>query len=282
MVMNLMGPRTVPIETLKVSFFARTALDENHILYLADLYEHGVNVDPIIINEQHEVIDGRHRLEAMRLLNKQECLALIAKGMTPQESLIEALRANMKGPKPPSTADVYHIITSLLNMGLRRTQVTAMLPYPPSLIKKYMNVVMKREQRKVLAGIIDEILTGNISLNDAAEKYGIGVSIIRDALDARKAKNTLDMSHVYSAIEKRVRSTSHQMSAASRELITAFHDGVVGKQDLAVFVAKISESTRKMKRTAERISERVTMASNGTSPKIEDDEESENGNDAQE
>src|SRR5689334_10759410 len=129
MAMNLVGPVTVQLDQLRQTFYVRTALNQDHVIYLADLYETGEKVKPIIVNEKMEIIDGRHRFEAMHaLLLWKEGLAFIAKGMSRQEMLVEALRSNMGGTLPPTPTDIQGVIQQLASEGVRTSDIADMLP----------------------------------------------------------------------------------------------------------------------------------------------------------
>lgn len=55
-------------------------VDENHVLDFVELLEAGKTLPPITVRKsasQYILVDGRHRLAAQRLLNKEQVLAYV-------------------------------------------------------------------------------------------------------------------------------------------------------------------------------------------------------------
>ena len=65
------------IKDLQVNLFVRKVLNQDHVLYLGQLVEGGVNLPPIKINQDLVVIDGRHRIEAYELLGRTQIEAVM-------------------------------------------------------------------------------------------------------------------------------------------------------------------------------------------------------------
>lgn len=262
MTMNLTGPKTIKLSEIKLNLFVRLALNEDHVLMLADLYQHGVAVTPIIVTDKMELVEGRHRYEAMSLLNWTETKALIAKSMSPSETLLEALAANMKGNLPPSANDIQYVVQQLIELGIGTSTLSEQMSriVPRTLARKYIDVVKKRVERKKIQSVITIILEEGLSVKAAAEKFGLSEGLLRDALGLRKKKASVEMNAVYSAVERRVRGLSHQMVRSSKELLEAYNDGMANDKDVEAFVGRIKTATARLKRTAVNIEERMSSA----------------------
>lgn len=266
MTMSLTGPRTVKLSDIKITAYVRQTLDDDHVLYLADLYEHGVPVEPIVVTDRLELVKGRHRLEAMLLAGLKETKALFTKPLPPSELLITALADDLKGSLPPSANDIQFVIQQLLELGIATNDISDRLKrvLPVSLSRKYIDVVKKRIERKKLATIITEVFEGALSISAAAKKYSVTEAAIREAMGIRQKKAKANMATTFSAIETRVRGLGQQMTASAKALVSAFHDGEIGEKELNEYVDRIKQSTSRLKRNATNIEERIEAAkSNG-------------------
>ncbi|HNP75515.1 MAG TPA: ParB N-terminal domain-containing protein, partial [bacterium] len=83
------------ISDLNKNLFVRQELDQNHVLYLAELIEAGVVLNPIEITPDMAVIDGRHRIEAAELNSQVEIKARIVSISDESELVARAYRANV-------------------------------------------------------------------------------------------------------------------------------------------------------------------------------------------
>lgn len=65
----------VPLKDLKETFFVRVALDEKHVIYLAQIIESGVELPPIVaVKGTNEIVFGRHRKAAYQRLGRISAL----------------------------------------------------------------------------------------------------------------------------------------------------------------------------------------------------------------
>ncbi|HNS34400.1 MAG TPA: ParB N-terminal domain-containing protein [bacterium] len=101
---------SVLISDLNKNLFVRQELDQNHVLYLAELIEAGVVLNPIEITPDMAVIDGRHRIEAAELNSQVEIKARIVSISDESELVARAYRANVGGALPPTQEDTEHTV----------------------------------------------------------------------------------------------------------------------------------------------------------------------------
>lgn len=270
--MNLSGPRQFQIEDIRTTFFVRKTLDQDHVLYLADLYEHKVKVDPIVINASRELIDGRHRLEAMKLLNYQSCHALISDETDHATCIVDAIKANLKGPLPPKTVDMEHVIELLLSEKVPMTKIRELIPLPPSLIKKYLDVVRKRVRRGAVASAVEAIMDGS-TVASAAERFSVDPDEVKSMLSGRRSRKGRSLQGLLSGIEKRMRSTSQAFAQSAKKVAAEYEDGVIGNREIDQFTKRLIDSSRRLNRTAISIKARLEALPKHTGSKAGEEEE---------
>src|SRR5690242_19914310 len=104
-------PVQIHVNQITVPFFVRNDRTDDRTLYFAELYEAGKALPPLLVTEDYRLIDGRHRLEALKLLNVELVEALIFRGQHSEAELIaEAFNANVSdAPQPPTPKDCIYV-----------------------------------------------------------------------------------------------------------------------------------------------------------------------------
>jgi len=254
---------TVAISDIKVSCYVRRKLNEDRVLFFAELYEKGADVDPIVITSDFELIDGRHRLEALKLTDHTETKCFIDKEITDRESLIiAALKANEGSALPPSKEDRDHVIIMLLESGAPVSKIVKSLPYPPSLTRKYLKRVKARIiERKVIAAK-NAVTDGNLTIRQAAEKYGVDFDLLKDAIRGKRSsrKGKLPIQTMMSALSTRYRGHSQRNRKSLESLLDALEDGEVSPKEALQFLAKLRKLNQRVMRTCESWEERFEDA----------------------
>jgi ParB-like chromosome segregation protein Spo0J len=269
MALALTGPKTVDLKSIKTTFFVRQALNQDHVLMLADLYENDVRIPPPVVDKNLELIDGRHRVEALLLLGRTETPCMISNPLPAAEAFAEALRANMKGALPPTPGDIEYVISLMIERGASIKKIQELLPLPPALTRKYIQAVKRRIYRKIVAQAIESILRDGLTVKGAAEKYNVPEVYIKEVLIKRAKRKP---GATYSAIEVRVRSLSQSITKNSLRLVQAYEDGEVGMAEVNEFVKRVRSSIGRLARTSDNIEERMRAMPRVEAKNIEDEE----------
>jgi ParB-like chromosome segregation protein Spo0J len=229
--------KPVKIEDLKVNLFVRKALNEDRVLELSLLIEHKVELDPIKITSDLFVIDGRHRIEAHKLLNRTEIEALIVNGIKDETDLIvSAYMANVGGALPPTQEDTEHTILSLLKRNVPKKKIGDMLNLPDSLARKYINEVQSKEKRKRISDAITAITEGGLTAAHAAEKYEVELESLKAVLNGHKRKQKRGVIEIQGSLTSTYRSLGVKNAKMLGALIEKFGDGdVTEKQVREIF-----------------------------------------------
>src|SRR4029077_10348078 len=114
--------KVVKLKDIKSNFFVRKGINQDHVLMLAELYEAAMlehkgdmvaaskAVTAIQLTDEHDLIDGRHRKEAMELAQITEAYVEVKSGMTSSELVVAAAKANYGGALPPTREDMIYTI----------------------------------------------------------------------------------------------------------------------------------------------------------------------------
>lgn len=176
---------TVPLSQLKTNLFVRVRLDDDRILEFAEMLD---QLPPIQITKDFEVIDGRHRIEAHDLAGKTEIRAEIIEVKDRIDHIVRAYTANVGGAKPPTKEDHELTIRMLLEQKVSRKKIREILPLPATLSMQFVDNVQSRINRQKLRDAMNAISEDGLTLDEAAEKFGVDVKKLKEAISGRKGK----------------------------------------------------------------------------------------------
>lgn len=261
---NLLGPKKVLLSELRTTFFTRVAINEERVVTLTDLYEGGATIKPIIISNKNEIIDGRHRTEAMRRLGILDTLAYISKTDSATDNILESVRANLGGSLPPTQADFEHTIEMLLNQGMKKGEIMAHFPLIKETTAKYYKNVINRLHKKQIDLALDRVVHGNMSIQDAATKYKVNFEELQGLMSTRRERSAesilgMTLGHV----EQRVRSLSQMFSKGSAAMMAQYRDNTIDADELKKFRDRVRESSKRIARGGESVVARIDAVLNG-------------------
>lgn len=224
-----MSPRkkvTLLIKDINLTFFVRTGLDDDRVLQLAALYEVGEDMDPIVITrEHHELVDGRHRIAALELLDRQEVECELIEDASQEELIGKAFNANSGGALPPTTADIEHTVRLLLDRKAAVSRIIELLPFPPSLTRKYVKGVQDKLRRTQLNRAVVAVADGEMTAGEAAEQYRVDEGKLRAQIRGTKKKSKAGAAELNGHLTTIFRSHSQKLSKMMRGVVEKVGDG---------------------------------------------------------
>lgn len=242
----------IALDKIKTDFFVRVKLNDDRTLQLAEAIEAGMDIPPMLVTkESFKLVDGRHRLEAFRLLNRAEAPV----EWVPEESNVEliakAFNANIGGALPPAKADIYHTITLFIAEGLKTAAIVKLLPFAPSLARKYIaqaqTMILQKKMRQAQFDVADNGLT----VAAAARKHGIDEGKLREQIRGKRkgSKKALAISALCSNISNMFKGTQNRVAVALRSTIGRFEDGDLREKDVEKFFKHIDALYQRHHRT---------------------------------
>lgn len=239
------------LSEIRETFFVRTGLNPDRVKMFVDLYESGAKVPRIRITEDGQLIEGRHRKAALEQLGRTETECEVSQNKHRRELLIEALEANLGGSMPPSPADIMYTIKQLITGGMSQIEVIRKLNsvagFPVSMCKRYVeNVRLRLNNEKTIAALA-AIADRGISVKAAAEEFGVGLDVVKNAIKGKKKKvDEMDFRELKSGLSSQFRSTAGKTGATMRKLFEAYHDGLVGIDLVEKVVKEMGRLVKKL------------------------------------
>lgn len=223
----------VELTKLKTSFYVRKKLSDDHVLQLALLIESGVNLPPLTISYDNEIIDGRHRKAALEMLGRKTAECSIHGQRSPGEQVILALSANVGGSLPPSSDDITHSMVLLLNQGWTQRRILENMPFPREVSKKYLKtawgVVLSAKLSAAMKAIAEEGLTVKV----AAEKFGVPLEKLQEHMNPNRKKAKQQSAawrktHISRAYQGFHRKIAHEI----QKVVEGFEDRKISEQEV--------------------------------------------------
>ncbi|MCL4404176.1 hypothetical protein M1432_02440 [Patescibacteria group bacterium] len=235
----------VKFEEMQEPFYVRVELDEERVLFFMELFQNKAAVDPLLLTESKKLVDGRHRKAALIRLGRDGYDCNIIADEEAAKLILRAFKANFGGPKPPTSEDLDHTIELLLKEGMSRRSVlhdmSAKLSMPKELIRRHLDDVQSKMAKKKLTDAAAAVTDGNISVKEAAEKFGVAANSIRSRLRANAQKKDQvtegEINTLKGNMTKGFHSLAMKNSHAIKKAIKAYKDGIVSKSEVEQMIA---------------------------------------------
>lgn len=239
----------VKIADLIIDVFVREKTDPEYVFHLATLYEAGVEMDPIEITLSKHVIEGRHRIEAANLVGRTEINAIIGPDRQRKDMIADAMIANLGGKRAPTREDILIAIEAMLRSGASERWVRERIPFPAEVMKVYMADVKSRIQKKKIAEA-KVLLTEGLTIDQAADKVGIPMQTIQDALVTRPRKE-VSLQQFKGSMVVRNRRAGQSNRQVFDAAMKAFLDGEATKDEVFEVIASVENHGRLSVKAAE-------------------------------
>ncbi len=219
------------ISDLKLGFYVRQKLDENHALLFAELLEAGKKLPAIKITEDGTVVDGRHRIEAHEILRLPEIEVEVV-SITDQAKLIAtAYISNTGGSLPPTLEDTEQTIMMLLELGEKRASIARLLRLPASMARKHIGNVQSKMARKKLQTAASAVTEGGLTVGQSAQQHKVDLAKLKEFMSPKRAKKH-GIPDIQRDITRTYQSVSAKNSRLCRSLLDKFEDGDVTKEQM--------------------------------------------------
>ncbi len=262
---------TIPIANISNKFDVREALDDDRVLYLAELYENGVEIDPIKVikigqnkvdDDIYAFVDGRHRAAARALLNLPQIDAYVVENDDADmvDLYAESLRANYGGAKPPTREDIRHTIQRMLETGAKSNRIREALDFIPlSFLRKYISDAQSRIHKHRLSQALVAIANG-AKLAEAAEQYGVDLETLKAAVTGQRKKAGRAGSAALefkSYVTKALRTANFGIAGKIKFLLQQIEEGEVpvkvGEEVIEAWEAHLDSSKHRIRDWRERL-----------------------------
>lgn len=237
--------RTITLSELKTQWFVRKQLNQDHVLMLAELYEASFAdakdevaaskaLPAILVTEAdegvYELVDGRHRKEAMELAGLKQARAEVVTGLSPTELIALAAKANVGGSLPPSREDIQFTVEQMLSrLGMKVTEVKRALDWLPiSVLNKYLRNAQRSIADKRLKLALQAVASGQ-ALKEAAKAYDVAEEVLSEAIAGKKSKSKAGLGQINSALTNQFRSHGTVTGRIMNKVLEDYRNGEISK-----------------------------------------------------
>jgi ParB-like chromosome segregation protein Spo0J len=244
--------KKIKLSEVKDSFVVRISLKRDHVDYLRNLVETGIELDPLLVSEEdNELIDGRHRKQAYTELGITEVRCELKKFNSTSDKIIAALRANVGGSLPPTPADINHTMEILLASGESRKSIIEKMSetvgFPKKLIQNHLDNVQSHMAKARLIKAVNAVASNGKTVHEAAAEYGVKLETLQRNLSGKVDTNTTNVKQLKSHLSQQYGSLNKSIAANLSQVIRELKDGVIESEDAEDIMQHVNKLAARFK-----------------------------------
>lgn len=246
------------LSNLKLTFYVRLGLNPERVEFFKRIIQSGQDIDPPIISDEDDVVDGRHRKAALEDLGYIETPCEIKHFESLQEKVLYALHANASSTLPPTSADINHTLQILLEARMARKdiiqQVNERTGFPPKFLQRILDDIQSNLAAARLNKAVNAVVSQNITAAEAAEQFHVKLETLQEHLAGGKKKLKKGGGVAKNFKSKAVRhynSLVYSIGQLVSNLAKDIQDAVVAPEDTAEVVKCIKGIQRRFDRSIE-------------------------------
>lgn len=251
---NVKKRGTISVSAISEDFYIRKALDEDHVIQLSLLYENGVKLPPVLVSESgNRLIDGRHRLAALRLLDKKTVDVEWTNENELGPLLVLGLQANIGGALPPTNSDIVNAMKQMLETGMQHSVVQKHFAatWPPAVTRKYLNDARWAINRDRITSAKAAILEKNMTVAEAAALFGVKMDTLKDAIQGKKGIRKSNAATFKASLTTIFKSRGTAMGALIRKVQALYEDGDISWNAVSDLLEHCETANKSSSRTIE-------------------------------
>ncbi len=235
---------------LRANTYVRTEINQEHVLHLAELIEHGVKLPPIQINKDGDIIDGRHRNEAYFLNDIDQVEVEVFDIDDTVALIVKAYLCNVGGALPPRPKDTEHVVMQLLELGETKKRIGELLQLPTGLARKYVNNVESRMKRTKLIRAADDLADSKrMTIEEAAETHKVDADDLQQMLKNRRTKKKAS-AEIQGIMSKMFKSLGMKIANNFRNVLDEYQDGDIPEKKVREIFKHLEHLQKRSARTA--------------------------------
>lgn len=257
----------VKLADVEVNMFVRQELDHDHVQFLKGLVDANVEFkDRIQLIEKPDgsgyvIFNGRHRKEAFFAAGISKFSADIGVVTDELDFIYGAYAANLGGSKPPTPADTEHTISLLVERGETLERMSESLGLPKGMVRDYVAEVKSRLKRAKLQRASSAILNGNLTVDEAVERFKVDKKDLKLLLSGRVNKKKKGVDKILRDITSGYKSATMRNQKVIRSLTQAFEDGDVEDKHVYKVLDHIAEQQKRGEQILKDLRQRFDLKS---------------------
>lgn len=251
----------IPLDSLKVPFFVRKELNEDRVFALAELYDAGVVIDPLVITRNFEIVSGRHRRAALEFLGKKEANCVFTETSDPIRLIVEAFVDNMGGALPPTRADQIAVMRQLIEKGATQRQIVELFKeqLPPSIVRENLKQAYAEISVSKLRSAVNAVTEKGRTIAQAAEEFDVELERLKEEIQGKRRKQracSVGVPAIKNSLSQRHKGNSLRTWDQLKKLFAAFEDGETKEDQVRLVLKHIDHLLKQNQRTHRQWGER--------------------------
>jgi hypothetical protein len=239
------------LDDITVTVYVRKEASQERVQMFADLYTSKVahTIPLIVVTQDGVLIDGRHRLMALRYLGEPGYDCEVRQCYDNFDLTMEALKANMGGSKEVTMAEIRKNIIDLLQQKYSRKKIIAGLPFPKEMSTQLYhdaesNWIVARTRFACYL-----VRDKNYTVEEAAAHYSVTALSVKRELNRMKKReadqeSVSDMGTIKQIITNRYYGLTKKQGNYFKKLIDKYENGDLTDVMLTEAMAHVDHQVR--------------------------------------
>lgn len=257
------------------TFVVRIELNQEHVSYLKSLAESGIELAPLRLSDgDNELIDGRHRLAAYRAMNQTVVFGEFKTYDSSADKIIDALRSNVGGSLPPTSADISHVMQMLLTAGESRKsiieKISTQVGFPARLVKNHLDYVQSNLHKSRLKKAMSAVVNQGKTVPEAAAEHGVKLETLQANLKVKgDGEKTVSVNQLKSHLSVNFNKLNSVFGQNLSRLVRDLSDGVTSQEEVLEVIGHVAKLVKRLNHRHEEWIKRFDIHMDSKSTAVE-------------
>ncbi|OGE82092.1 MAG: hypothetical protein A3B10_00620 [Candidatus Doudnabacteria bacterium RIFCSPLOWO2_01_FULL_44_21] len=156
---------------------------------------------------------------------------------------------NTGGALPPTKRDIEHTVEMLLGQELPTKRILELMPFPPSMVRKYVQSVQSRLAHTRLMSAADAVAESKMTVAQAAKEFGVDETRLKEHTSGTKRGRRKGIAEMKSMLSLKYRGYSGSTAHVFKQLFEQLEDGEVSAKTVSDVVAHVQHLNKRAART---------------------------------
>jgi len=231
----------VALSSIKEEFFVRLELDQKRVEHFMQLYKGGTKLPPILVSRDGVIIDGRHRVAALKALDKSSVDVEWMDEADRGKLLVIALQSNLGGAQPPTNEDIVYAIEQMFDAGMIGADISKQFPWPSIITNNYLDKARLNLKEKNLRKAKAAVISQGKTVEEAAVKFNVPLGTLKDALAGGKKKRKTEAYDYKGGLTELFRSKGGAMGQIMRKIQSQWENNELSWDEVDNLVNQIEK-----------------------------------------
>lgn len=252
------------IKNLKFKFDVRlNGNDLDKVNQMVSILKAGGKLPPVVVNQNHEIVEGRKRVEAAKQAGLDEIDAQVKHFADSNAERLFAMNAQLGTAEPITEEDIRWNIRQLVRDKMPYDAILLSLSktFPKSVAKRYIDDALSTLNKEKVTMAVNAVLNGTMSRSQVIEHFGVTKEQLVRAAGHRNQKIKKSQSlDTKARMGGSVGTLSKKVEAQGKNILQRLKDGFISHKEALEVINHTIALLRRVESRATEYGVRVHQA----------------------